>query len=119
MNGSVEFSGFCEKQITKVRIPTQRKRIENGAAVGYENYSYVDESSFLSVAVVSVITTSFRTSFCIFLGHFNHKKIQSTAEVNKVKKNKNIHAESHTTTAASTNVVYIYIYIIISKQHVK
>ena len=35
MNGNVEFSGFCEKQITKVPISTQRKRIENGAAVGY------------------------------------------------------------------------------------
>ena len=118
MNGNVEFSGFCEKQITKVRIPTQRKGIENGAAVRYKNYSYIDESSFLSVAVVSVITTSFRTSFCIFLGHFNHKKFKAQLK-KQSKKNKNIHAESHTTTAASTNVVYIYIYIIISKQHVK
>ena len=121
MNGNVEFSGFCEKQITKVPIPTQRKRIENGAAVGYENYSNVDESSFLSVAVVSVITTSFWTSFCIFLGHFNHKKFKAQLKKQSKKKKKHTRRITHKikTIAACINVVYIYIYIIISTQHVK
>ena len=110
MNGSVEFSGFCEKQITKVRIPTQRKRIENGAAVGYENYSNVDESSFLSVAVVSVITTSFRTSFCIFLGHFNHKKFKAQLKKQSKKKQKHTRRISHNDCCIYKRRIYIHLH---------